>query len=154
MRVLNIAALLMLATAGSVATAQTDNDIMQMSMAELETNRQAVVTAAMQLTDSESQKFWPVYKAYRGEVEVLKQRTLDLIKAYAANYGSLTNEQASELIKDYLKLDADRTKVRNKYVKTLQKQISPVIAMRFLQVENKLNAIVSFGIAEQIPLAQ
>jgi len=95
-----------------------------------------------------------VYKAYRGEVEVLKQRTLDLIKAYAANYGSLTNEQASELIKDYLKLDADRAKVRNKYVKTLQKEVSPVIAMRFLQVENKLNAIVSFGIAEQIPLAQ
>jgi len=36
----------------------------------------------------------------------------------------------------------------------MQKELSPVLAMRFLQIEHKPDAIVSVGIAAQIPLAQ
>jgi len=154
MRLFKTMILLAVMATGNAALAQSEEDIMQMSMADLETDRQAIVTAGMGLSDADAEKFWPVYKSYRAEVEGFKQRTLNLIKAYAENYGSLTNEQAAALIKDYMELDADRSKARNKYVKKMQKELNPVLAMRFLQIENKLDAIVSFGLAAQIPLAE
>ena len=136
------------------AFAQTDEDIMQMSIAELEANRQGIVTSAMRLDDAASEKFWPVYNAYRTDVAPLKQRTLDLIMSYADNYLALTDEQAAKLTKDYFKLEADRAKVKKKYVQKMQKALGEVAAMRFLQVENKMDAIVTFGLAVQIPLAE
>jgi len=66
-----------------------------MSMAELEADRQAIVTSGMQLSDVDPEKFGPVYKAY------------------AENQGCLTKGQATTLIKHYMKLDSDRAKVRN-----------------------------------------
>ncbi len=38
--------------------------------------------------------------------------------------------------------------------KKMQKAVGEVAAMRFLQVENKMDAIVTFGLAVQIPLAE
>lgn len=136
------------------AFAQTDQDIMQMSIAELEANRQAIVTSAMRLDDATAEKFWPVYNAYRADVTPFKQRTLDLIMSYADNYLALTDEQAAKLTKDYFKLAEERAKMKKKYVKKMQKAVGEVAAMRFLQVENKMDAIVTFGLAVQIPLAE
>lgn len=154
MRYFKMMMLMAVMTTCNAAFAQSEEDIMQMSMVELESSREAIVTAGMELSGADSEKFWPVYRAYRGEVEGFKQRMLNLIKAYAENYGSLTNEQAATLIRDYMELDADRAKARNKCVKKMQRDLNPVLAMRFLQIENKLDAIVAFGIAAQIPLAE
>ena len=136
------------------AFAQTDEDIMQMSISELETNRQAIMTTSMRLDEAASEKFWPAYRAYRADVEPLKQRYLDIVKSYADNYMALTDEQAAKLTKDYLKLEADKTSIRKKHVKKMQKAVGNVAAMRFLQIENKMDAVVDFGLAVQIPLAE
>lgn len=154
MRFLKLLSLVTVMGLCSPAFAQNGQDIMQMSMAELEANRQAIVASSMQLDEVASEKFWPVYNAYRADVEPLKQRTLDLITSYADNYLSLTDKQAAKLTKDYFKLEADRAKMKKKYIKKMQKALGEVAAMRFLQVENKMDAIVSFGLAVQIPLAE
>ncbi len=36
--------------------------------------------------------------------------------SYADNYLALTDEQAAKLTKDYFKLEADRAKIKKKYV--------------------------------------
>lgn len=139
---------------GSLVQAQTDDDIMQMSMAELETDRQAIVTSSMQLDEATSKKFWPVYHAYRADIEPLKQRFLAIVKDYANHHESLSDDKAASLIKDYMTAEADRLKIQKKHVPKIRKAVGAVLTMRFLQIENKLDAIVNFGIAEQIPLAE
>jgi hypothetical protein len=154
MRSLTLIFLFLIMAAPNAAVARSDEDIMQMSITQLETDRRSIVSSSMRLTPALAEKFWPAYEAYRADVEPYKQRSLDLIKRYAENYGKLTDKQAAILIKDYLKLESERLAIRKKHIKKMQKAVGDVLAMRFIQLDNKLNAIVSFGIAEQIPLAE
>ena len=63
-------------TAGAqTAGAPTVDDwtAVQQLQAEVKADRQAVVAANLPLSDTESRAFWPVYKAYRAEIETLSQ---------------------------------------------------------------------------------
>jgi hypothetical protein len=154
MRTLKFMLIFATLVAPCVSFAQSDEEIMQLSISQLEVDRRAIVTSSMRLDPIAAEKFWPAYDAYRADMEPFKQKTLDLIKRYAANYGTLTNDQAATLIKDYMKLESEQLDIRKKHIKKMQKAVGDVLAMRFLQIDNKLNAIVSYGIAEQIPLAE
>jgi len=77
---------------------------------------------------------------------------VDLIGDYARGFGSLTDEQAKSMAKDYFAIEKDRLRVRKKYFKKFRKIVGDKKAVRFLQVENKMDAIVRFGLAEEIPL--
>jgi len=58
-------ACVMLVGAISRASAQTDQDLIEVARRALKTDRQAVVVEAMQLTDEESKNFWPLHREYR-----------------------------------------------------------------------------------------
>jgi hypothetical protein len=47
------------------ASAQTDQDLIEVARAVVTSDRKTVVVAAMELTDSEATKFWPLYRDYR-----------------------------------------------------------------------------------------
>jgi hypothetical protein len=154
MRMIKLLAVVTIMGLSQPAFSQSDEDIMQMSIAELEANRTELVSSSMRMDASTAEKVWPVYQAYRTDIGSHKQSMLDLIKRYAENYGALTDDQAATLIKDYMKLESDRLKIRKKYVKKMQQTVGDVLAMRFLQIENKMDSIVGFGIGAQIPLAE
>jgi hypothetical protein len=101
-----------------------------------------------------AEKFWPAYEAYRADIAPYKQDLLELIKRYAENYGQLTDDQAAVLIKDYMKLESNHLSIRKKHVKKMQRAVGDVLAMRFLQLENKMDALVDVGLSAQIPLAE
>lgn len=140
--------------ATGLASAQSDTDVVQMQRAKLEADRLPVVTAGMQMTDAESEKFWPIYREYRDKVATLNDRLLALIKQYADNYGSLQNDQAAELIREYFKLEEEGLKLLRKYVSRVERELNAVLAMRFMQIENKLGAVTHLDIASQIPMAK
>ena len=56
------------------------------------------------------------------------------------------------MIDDYLDIEADRIKVRKKYVRELGKVLPPKKLALFVQIENKLDAIVQVDLASEIPL--
>ena len=145
-----------LACFGSVSpvVAQSTFDDEEMLLTKIQTDKRAVVLKSMELDDAQMAAFIPVYDAYQKDRKELAQSTVDLINAYAANYGSMTDEAAGKLIKQWMAVEADRADLVKTYVKKLGKVLPATKVLRFVQIENKLNTVLSLPAVRAVPLAQ
>jgi hypothetical protein len=128
------------------------NDAIEMIRDMVQLERKDIVAEELALTGEESTNFWPVYDAYVAERAVVNDRLVKLITDYAANYLTMSDEMATTLVDDYFDVEADRLKVRRKYVRELGDVLPPKKLARFVQIENKLDTIVQVDIASEIPL--
>jgi hypothetical protein len=82
------------------------------------------------------------------------QRGTDLINSYASNFGSMTDEAAKGLLKDWFKLKEDELALVRTYAKKLDKVLPTTKVLRFVQIENKLNTLLSLPAIANVPLAK
>lgn len=120
----------------------------------IQTERQALVTAAMELTEQEGAAFWPLYREYRGAMAKVGDRGQALIVDYAAKYATLTDADAQVMLDEMLAIDTEALKVRKDYVKKFGKILPAKRVARFFQLENKMDAVIKADLAEQIPLVK
>jgi len=120
----------------------------------LRTEKKKVVAANMQLTEAEALKFWPVYDAYTVETTKLNDTLQALVKEYAQNYETMTDEKASSLTEKALKVDEAATNLRFKYVPLFSKAVSARKTARFMQVDRRLGLLVNIQLAAGLPLVQ
>jgi len=118
----------------------------------LQTERKILVMREMALTSEEAEVFWPLYDEYNAAKKEVGDLRVAVIAEYAANYGSMTDEIAADLLKDSLKFETSQIKLKKKYVRKFRKILSDVKVARYFQLENKLDAIVDYDLAAQIPL--
>lgn len=137
------------------AAAQTASD-MQILADKVRADKKLVVAANMQLTDAEAKNFWPVYDAYQVDLQKVNQRLGALIKDYANEYnkGAVSDETAKKLISEMLAVEDAELKLKRSYVPRLQKVIPGVKVARYMQVENKIRAVIRYELAANIPLVQ
>jgi hypothetical protein len=104
-----------------------------------------VVAANMQLTESEAKAFWPVYEEYQKDLAAINQRIGNLIKSYAADYNAntLTDEKAKKLVDELVAIEQAEAGLKSSYVPKLGKVLPMKKVARYLQVENKVRALVS-----------
>ena len=119
---------------------------------DVKTQRVAIITEVMQFSDSASALFWPVYREYEYEATKIGDDMLALIKDYAANYDSLSDEIAKDLASRALRIDEDELKLRKKYYKRVEKAMGSVTAAKFLQIENQIRLLIDLQIAQSLPL--
>jgi enoyl-CoA hydratase/carnithine racemase len=122
--------------------------------ADLQAERTKLVAANLQLTEPEAAKFWPLYNEYRVKHSQLDDRAIALVDDFAANYESLSDEKAKDLLKRQLELEDDRLKLRRSYVGKFEKVVPPKKVARYYQIERKLDAAVAYEAAKSIPLAR
>jgi len=138
----------------SSGLAQTVTDEAEIIRSALQTEKKALVAANMNLTDAESQVFWPVYDEYQKGLRKINEKMAAVIVEYAKNYSSLTDHEADELLKGYLVAEKERLALKNKFVKKF-KRILPVIkVVRYYQVEHTIETIVRYQLVQQIHLAK
>ena len=157
MKIMNKKSLLTLCCLTAVLTAPLfaqDYDDIELTRQMIQTDRQAIITEAMAFTKEESKAFWPVYREYRGEMSKLGDRWVDLVANYAQNFEKLTDDMAAKMLDDYLEIEKDRVSLRTKYVKDFRKILPAKKVTKFYQIENKLDAIINFDLAGQIPLVE
>ena len=56
------------------ASAQTEQDMIEVARSVVAADRKAVVVAAMELTEKEGRSFWPLYDEYRNEIGLRDRR--------------------------------------------------------------------------------
>jgi Spy/CpxP family protein refolding chaperone len=149
-----IATTLLVTAVPLVAQAQSTYDDNQQLIAQIQTDKRAVVLEAMALDDAQVAAFTPIYDAYQAERKLLMQRGVDLINAYASNYDSMTDAAAKGLLKDWFKLQNDELALMEKYAKKFDKVLPTTKVLRFVQVENKLNTLLKLPGVANIPLAK
>jgi hypothetical protein len=144
---------MVLAMTASVAPAQvSETDQLQQIRADIAADRQALVAANLGLTEAEGQAFWPLYRQYRGEMAKVMDRLQTLIQDYAKVYENPTGVQAKAMVDEMLAIQKDELKVRTAYVPKFRKVLPEIKVGRFLQIENKVDAIIKLELADGVPL--
>ena len=129
-------------------------DNMQIVRDKIKADKKLFVSEVMQLKESEAKKFWPVYDSYQKELGLLRDRSLSVIKEYAANYETMSNETAKKLLEDHLAIERDHQKLREAYLPKFRKVLSEKKVARYYQIENKIDAIVKYQLGSEIPLVE
>ncbi len=127
-------------------------DTMQLVVEKIRADKKLLVAENMGLSEAEAKGFWPVYDRYQDELFLLRQRTARLIGDYAAAYANMTEETAKTLLDEYLTIEALGVKLRQTYLPKLLKLLPAVKVVRYIQIENKINAALMYELGGQIPL--
>ncbi|MFV1982847.1 MAG: hypothetical protein ACC657_04840 [Thiohalomonadales bacterium] len=130
------------------------DDVYTMVKSLAESDRKALIEKNLGMNKEESQKFWPVYSAYRKDVNLVQQQQFELIKDFAKNYDNLTDKKAADLLDTHIQSKRKLLNLRKKYLGDFRKSVPAKKVAKFFQVENKLNAIVNVQLAEEIPLVK
>jgi hypothetical protein len=150
-----IALAVALAVVAVPAVAQDQQaDTMQMVRDKIRADKKLLVAENLPLTAAEAKAFWPVYDSYQQELSALNDRTIKLIKEYANNYQTMSDQTAKRLMDEYLAIDATRLKIRQAYVPRFRKVLKEKQVARYYQLENKVQAAVSYELAAEIPLVK
>jgi hypothetical protein len=115
-------------------------------------NRKALVAANLTLTDEEAARFWPLYDRYQTELKAVQDRAVKVIEDYTASFHDLSNEKAMKLADDWLSAEGDRVKVRRTYLEQFAKALPGRKVVRFYQIENKMDAVLRYELAGDIPV--
>jgi hypothetical protein len=137
------------------AAAQTASE-MRILADKVKADKKLVVAANMQLTEEEAKGFWPVYEAYQKDLQGVNKRLLGVIKSYAAVYnkGPVSDEAAKKLINQAIAVEEAEVKLKRSYVPKLEKVLPGTKVARYIQIENKIRALVRYELAAQIPLVE
>ena len=137
------------------AAAQTASD-MQILAQKIKSDKKLVVAANMQLTEDEAKGFWPVYEAYQKDLQGINKRLAATIKNYAEAYnkGPVPDETAKKLINEAIAIEDAEVKLKRSYVPKLEKVIPGMKVARYIQIENKIRAIIKYELAASIPLVE
>jgi hypothetical protein len=132
----------------------TDN--MQILREKLKADKKLLVAMNMELTESEAKGFWPIYDQYQKDLQKINRRIVQLLESYAEDYRakSLTDAKAKKLIEEAVAIDQTEADLKSAYAPKLGKVLPVKKVVRYLQIENKIRAVVKYDIAQGVPLVR
>ena len=141
---------------GIHAGAQDKPADMQILQEKIKADKKLLVAENMDLTESEAKGFWPVYDQYQKDLAAINQRIIKLIESYAADYRAktLNDEKAKKLIEEMVAIEQAEAGLKTTYVPKLGSVLPQMKVARYLQIENKIRALVKYELADGVPLVQ
>ena len=151
--VLFLAAPLAAQTAPAGKQATTNMEILAQ---KIKADKKLIVAETMQLTDQEGAKFWPIYDAYQADLQKINGRLKTAVEGYAKDYNAntMTDAKATALTNESIAIEEALVALKKTYVAKLNGVIPPIKIARFVQVENKVRALVNADLAAGIPFVQ
>src|SRR5215469_14540519 len=124
---------------GAVASAQTsappaaapteknphrisDQDI-DLMRKDIRSQKKQLIAQNLKLTDAEATKFWPIYDQYTAELVKINDKKYAVIQQYADRYGTLTDEEATKLMRQWMDVDIAAAQLRAKYLPIVSQAI-------------------------------
>ena len=157
-RLKSIQLTLLVGLVASAATAFTQDSSSNMEILrdKVKADKKLLIAVNLGLAEAESQKFWPIYEEYQKELQGLNERLGRTIDAYASEYNakSLTDEKAKSLMDEAFSIEEAELAMRRKYLARLDGVVPTLKAVRYLQMENKIRAMINFDLAANIPLVE
>jgi hypothetical protein len=106
------------------------------------------------MTDAEARAFWPIYARYQQDLIATRQSLFQVVEEETLQAVKLTDAKALDLVQRYLAAEAARVQVRSAYLKEIAQVLPGLKVARFFQIENKLDALIDYGMAVRVPLAK
>jgi len=129
----------------------SDTDI-QLLRSDVQADKNKIIADTMQFTDAESTAFWPVYRDYTRDQQVIGDDRVRVIKDYLQNYDSLDDNKAKDMVQRMINIEDRTLNLREDYWPKFMKALGAKRAAKFYQVDNRLTLIINLQLADNIPL--
>ena len=133
-----------------VQSARADEQII---LGQIMTAKRAAYAQAMQLTDDESRAFWPIYDEHEAKVKKIDGQVIQLANDYVAKYSTMTDADARRMLAATMKLDRERMDSEQATTKKVAKAVPAIKALRYAQVESRIDNELQRKVMELTPLA-
>jgi len=151
-----VAGMFLFAVPAFAETASSADTNMEILVQKLKADKKLLVAGNMELTDAESKAFWPLYDAYQKELQQVNERLGKTISDYADAYtqgkGSISNDTAKKLLNEVISVEEQEVKLKRAYADKIGKVLPAAKTARYIQIENKIRAVIKMELARQIPL--
>jgi cob(I)alamin adenosyltransferase len=155
-KIIGVAVAIMMVGLPSLGLAAQDKpaDNMQILRDKIKADKKLVVAENMELTESEAKNFWPIYDDYQKELQKINRRLIKLLESYADDMHkkSLTDDKAKKLIDEANAIEQAEVNIKSTFAPKLSKALPTIKVARYLQIENKIRAIVRYELAQGVPL--
>jgi len=125
---------------------------LELQRIDLRKQKRTLIEKVVPMTEEQKNSFWPVYDKYEKQLVQVNDARLAMIKNYAANYETMTDEKAAELIMKALDFQEKRLAARKSYLGDLKNILPPKMVARLLQLENQTDLLIDLQIASEVPL--
>jgi Spy/CpxP family protein refolding chaperone len=125
----------------------------QILLKQVMTDRKAIYAKNLGLTEAESAKFWPIYDAYEAEVKKLYDRFILNLNRFVENYDTLSESDAAEMLTEKMAIEKKRDALRQEYTHKVAKVLPPKKALRYAQIETRVDTMLRRDAYSLIPLA-
>ena len=120
----------------------------------IQADKKAIVAKSMDLTPEEAAKFWPLYEAFQRELAVPQNAITRALLDYIAAGHTLTDANAKRIVEEMLAAEKEIARLRDRHFRRLLKVLPAHKAARYVQIENKIQAVVAYEGAKAVPLAR
>ncbi len=139
--------------AAETQPASIEKDI-QLLRKDLRAQKKQLIAANLNLTDAEATKFWPVYEQYQADYKTIGDTKMSLLRDYAENWGTVSDEQAVSYLKRLQHIDESVVQLRSKYVPIFAKVLPGKKLATFFQLDRRIDELMNVQMVSQIPLVQ
>jgi len=126
----------------------------QILLKQVSTDKKAVYAANLGLTEEESAKFWPIYDEYEAKQKPLQDRFFANLNNFAAKYDTLTDADAASMLKEKMAIETEGALLRQKYTAKIAKVLPAKKALRYAQLETRIQNTLQRNVYSLIPLAR
>ena len=125
----------------------------QALIAELQKDKRQVMLDTLALTPEQLKVFMPIYDEYQAEMKKLMTTATNLNnRLFVADFGGMTDAESKAIMKQAFKLRKDRIDLLDKYAGKLDRKLPSTKVFQFVQVENKIQALLDVAAAATIPI--
>jgi hypothetical protein len=133
---------------------QNIDDYIEMLRSDLKTQKTALISEHIELSEAESEKFWPVYRKYALKLDKISDERVTYIKEFADNYDTMTDKKADKIIKQAFDFYKDRRNLEKDLYGDSKKILGAVKAAKLIQLEHQVNILIDLQISSELPLIE
>jgi len=140
------------ARAQGAAPADGTNVAALLAQAKTPDGKKALVASSLALTDAEAKKFWPVYDAYQRKLEANNRRYSLAVEDIVMTGKPISDAYAKSLAKELTEIEDAEVRARKSLYSGAVKALPGRKAVRYLQLESKLQSGYRYEVATALPL--
>jgi hypothetical protein len=120
---------------------------------DMQATRADIMAKGLTLSADEASKFWPMFKDYQKEQNVIIDAQIEAVKKYSEHYDTLNATDAVSYVKSLLDRDQKMDALRVKWLGKFQAGgISGGTAARAIQLDRRLSQLAQAQLSSEIPL--
>ncbi len=123
-----------------------------LAQAKTPDGKKALVASTLSLTDAEAKKFWPVYDAYQRKLEANNRRYSRAIEDVVMTNKPISDAYAKNLARELTEIEDAEARARKSMYSGAVKALPGRKAVRYLQLESKLQSGYRYDVATALPL--